>query len=164
MNDVLFEQHYKAVLQYTYFLVGKRDLAEDLTQDTFVKAFKSNKKIEAVDEQRAWLYAIARNTVYDHMKRKKIVQFITFGKKEYTATEYYEPEVWVETDEQNYELYKALGQLSLDYRQAIVLRKIEGYSIKQTAHILGWNESKVKNATERGLKKLTELLGGDEHE
>lgn len=164
MNDLLFERHYKAVLQYTYFLVGKRDLAEDLTQDTFVKALKSNKKIEPLEEQRAWLYAIARNTVYDHVKRKKIVQFITLGKKEYTAAEFYEPEVWVETDEQNYELYKALGQLSLDYRQAVVLRKIEGYSIKQNAQILGWNESKVKNATERGLKKLMELLGGDEHE
>ena len=164
MNDSLFEQHYKAVLQYTYFLVGRREIAEDLTQDTFVKALKSNKKIEPVEGQRAWLYTIARNTVYDHMKRNKVVQFITLGKKDYRAAEFYEPEAWLEVDEQNYELYKALGQLSIDYRQAIVLRKIENYSIKETAKILGWNESKVKNATERGMKKLAELLGGDEHE
>ena len=160
MDESLFEQHYKAVLQYTYFLVGKRELAEDLTQDTFVKALKSTKKIETVEGQRAWLYKIARNTVYDYVKRKKIVQFITLGKKEYRAAEYYEPEVWVETDEQNYELYKALGQLTLDYRQAILLRKIEGFSIKETAQILGWNESKVKNATERGMKKLAERMRG----
>ena len=160
MDESLVEQHYKAVLQYTYFLVGKRELAEDLTQDTFVKALRSNKKIVPEEEQRAWLYTIARNTVYDHVKRKKIVQFITLGKKEYRAAEYYEPEVWVETDEQNYELYKALGQLTLDYRQAILLRKIEGFSIKETAQILGWNESKVKNATERGMKKLAERMGG----
>ena len=163
MEDALFKQHYKAVLQYTYFLVGKRELAEDLTQDTFVKALNS-KQIDSIEGQRAWLYTIARNTVYDYVKRKKIVQFITLGKKEYSAAEYYEPEVWVERDEQNYELYKALGKLTFDYRQAIVLRKIEGYSIKDTAQILGWNESKVKNATERGMKKLTELLGGEVNE
>ena len=63
-------------------------------------------------------------------------------------------------DETNYELYKALGKISFDYRQAIVLRKIEGVLIKETADILGWNESKVKNATERGMKKLQQLLGG----
>ena len=160
MDDLLFEQHYKAIFQYTYFLVGKRELAEDLTQDTFVKALKSNKKIETVEGQRAWLYTIARNTVYDYMKRSKIVQFITLGKKDYKAAEFYEPEAWLEVDEQNYELYKALGQLSIDYRQAVVLRKIEGYSIKETAQILGWNESKVKNATERGMKKLAEQMGG----
>lgn len=161
MNELLFEQHYKSVLQYTYFLVGIRELAEDLTQDTFVKALRSKRIIETAHEQRAWLYTIARNTVYDYMKRKKIIQFLTLGKKEYKAAEFYEPEAWVEADEQNYELYKAIGQLSFEQRQAIILRKIEGYSIKETAHILGWNESKVKNCTERGMKKLTELLGGN---
>ena len=164
MDESLFEQHYKAVLQYTYFLVGKRELAEDLTQDTFVKALKANKEIDPTEGQRSWLYRIARNTVYDAMKRAKIIKFIPFGKREYIANEYYEPEMWLANDEANFELYKALGQLSFEYRQAIVLRKIEGFSIKETAQILGWNESKVKNATERGMKKLAQQLGGDVHE
>lgn len=164
MDARIIELHYKEVFQYTYFLVGKRELAEDLTQDTFVKALKSKTEIGSAQMQRAWLYKIARNTVYDAMKRAKLIKFISFGQKEYVANEFYEPEAWITKDEQDYELYKALGQLPFDYRQAILLRKIEGYSIKETAQILDWNESKVKNATERGMKKLEQLLGGMGHE
>ena len=161
MNEEMIEFHYKAILQYTYLLVGNRQLAEDLTQDAFVKALKSCTIIESAQMQRAWLYKIARNTVYDAMKRAKLIKFLPFGQKEHLAQEFYEPEQWLTRDETNYELYKALGKLSFDYRQAIVLRKIEGLSIKETADILGWNESKVKNATERGMKKLQQLLGGN---
>ena len=164
MEERIIELHYKEVFQYTYFLVGKRELAEDLTQDTFVKALKSKTEIGAPHMQRAWLYKIARSTVYDAMKRAKLIKFISFGQKEYMANEFYEPETWLTNDEQNYELYKALGQLPFHYRQAILLRKIEGYSIKETAQILDWNESKVKNATERGMKKLEQLLGGTGYE
>ncbi len=160
VGDEFVISHYKAVYQYTYFLVGQKQLAEDLTQDAFVKALKTNKAIDSSEGQRAWLYTIARNTVYDAMKRAKIINFIPFGKKEYVAHEFYEPESWLTNDEANFELYKALGQLSFEHRQAIVLRKIEGFSIKETAQILGWNESKVKNATERGMKKLALQLGG----
>ena len=46
MNEETIEFHYKAILQYTYLLVGNRHLAEDLTQDAFVKALKSNIIIE----------------------------------------------------------------------------------------------------------------------
>lgn len=159
MNEQIIEQYYQEIFQFTYFLVGKRELAEDLTQDTFVKALRS-KTIIGEGHQRAWLYKIARNTVYDYMKRAKILSFVPFGKKEHLANEFYEPEKWLEQDDENYALYKALGKLSLDYRQAIVLRKIEGYSIKEAATILGWNEAKVRNATDRGLKKLEQLIGG----
>lgn len=159
VDESVIELYYKEVLQYTYFLVGKRELAEDLTQDTFVKALKAKVEI-APASQRAWLYKIARNTVYDAMKRAKIIKFISFGQKEYIANEYYEPENWLKKNEADLELYKVLGSLPIDYRQAVVLRKIEGYSIRETAQILDWNESKVKNTTERGMKKLEQLLGG----
>lgn len=161
MDVSIYENHQKAVLHYTYFLVGKKELAEDLTHDTFVKAYKNPKQIGTLEGQRAWLFTIARNTVYDHFKRAKIIEFISFTKKDERASTDYEPEQWLMQDEENYQLYKVLGQLPMDYRQAVVLRKIEGYSIKECAEILGWNEAKVKNTTERGMKKLQQLLGGD---
>lgn len=164
MDFRLYETHVQSIYHYTYMLVGKKELAEDLTHDTFVKAYKSKQYIQSPEEQKKWLYTIARNTVYDHFKRAKLIQFISFHFKEERAATAYEPEEWLVKDEENYELYEALGKLSLDYRQAIVLRKIEGYSVKQAAEILGWNEAKVKNATERGMKKLGELLGGVQDE
>ena len=57
-------------------------------------------------------------------------------------------------------MYQAIASLKLEHRLAIILRKIEGLSIKETAAILGWNEAKVKNNTERGMKALEILMKG----
>ncbi|MCH7321296.1 RNA polymerase sigma factor [Solibacillus sp. MA9] len=105
---------------------------------------------------------IARNIVYDHFRRKKVLKFIPFLQEHEQIDYTYAPEKWLESKDSQHQLYKALGQLPHQYREAIVLRKIEGFSIKESAEILGWNEAKVRNATERGIKKLQQLLGGDE--
>ena len=63
-------------------------------------------------------------------------------------------------NEQTKLLYEAISTLKLEYRLAIVLRKIEGLSIQETARTLDWSESKVKNATERGMKALEAILKG----
>ena len=163
MNEQLVERYYQDIFHYTYFLVGNRERAEDLTQDAFVKALNSQKRPNDEMELKKWLITIAKNTVYDAFKRDRILKFIQFDfSKSQKAVSNYEPENWVQTNEETLQLYKAIGQLPMDYRQAIILRKIEGFSIKETADILKWNESKVKNATERGLKKLAELIGRDD--
>lgn len=72
------------------------------------------------------------------------------------------PEVVVERNAENEKLYDALQQIKWNYREVIVLRYIEEYSVKETAMILNCSEVKVKNNTARGLKALRELLGGEE--
>lgn len=161
--EQMFILHSEAIYQYIYFLVGNRELAEDLTQETFLKAIQ-HKGFRGDAKVKTWLTKIARNTVYDHFRRKRIIQFIPILKKHEQVEMSYKPEQWLLKKTEQFELYEALGQLKFQFREAIVLRSIEGYSIKETAQILGWNESKVKNATERGMKQLKQLLGGDEDE
>lgn len=161
-----YELHSDRIYQYIYFLVGKTEIAEDLTQETFIKAFKQQHTFRHESGSLTWLMRIARNLTYDHYRRKKIISFLSFTKEHEAPGTSYIPEKWLEKHEDSKALYRALQQLRFDYREAIVLRKIEGFSIKETAQILRWNESKVKNCTERGMKALKELLleGGNQHE
>ncbi|WP_231514889.1 RNA polymerase sigma factor [Oceanobacillus salinisoli] len=63
-------------------------------------------------------------------------------------------------------MYKTLHRLKTSYRQVIILRKIEGFSIQETAQILKWSESKVKSTLFRALRTLEEQLkkGGTAYE
>ena len=157
----MYEEYSEAVYQFIYFLVGDEELAKDLTQETFVKAWKSSASFRQDASEKTWLTKIARNLVYDHFRRKRVLKFIPFLQEHEQIEVTYVPEKWLEARDEHYRLYEALGKLPHHYREAIVLRKIEGFSIKERAIILGWNEAKVRNATERGIKKLNELLGGD---
>lgn len=157
----MYEEYSETVYQFIYFLVGDEELAKDLTQETFVKAWKSSAGFRRDASEKTWLMKIARNLVYDHFRRKKLLKFIPFLQEHDQIEVTYVPETWLEKKDEHYRLYEALGKLPHHYREAIVLRKIEGFSIKESADILGWKEAKVRNSTERGLKKLNELLGGD---
>lgn len=165
-----FEQEYKIhsdrIYQYIYFLVGHTETAEDLTQETFIKAMQYSASFRQEASAFTWLMKIARNLTYDYFRRKRLIQFLPFRKEYDNRETVFTPEKWLENHEESKQLYEALHQLKLDYREAIVLRKIEGFSIKETAEILGWKEAKVKNCTERGMKALKQFLlkGGEEHE
>ncbi|RUL56855.1 RNA polymerase sigma factor [Lysinibacillus antri] len=164
----IFEQQYDLhsdrIYQYIYFLVGHAELAEDLTQETFIKAIQSQHTFRNDASTLTWLMKIARNLTYDYYRRKRIISFLPFTAKYDTKEESFTPEKWLEQNEESKRLYEALQKVKMDYREAIVLRKIEGLTIKETAKILGWNESKVKNCTERGMKALRQLLGGGDED
>lgn len=161
--DDLYNSYSNNIYQYIYLLTGEKYLAEDLTQDTFTKAWRGLERFEGSATHKTWLTAIARNTVYDHFKRKTSFSLqVLWQPNDVAAT--YTPESWLLENEQQFELYEALGQLKYEYREAIVLTKIEGYSANEAAQILGWNAKKVHNAVERGMKLLKRAIdGGDLH-
>lgn len=75
------------------------------------------------------------------------------------------PSEIVEKGEAIVAVCRALSKLRLEYKEVIILRKIEGLSIKETANHLGWTEVKVKNATARAMQALKKELeeGGELH-
>ena len=68
----------------------------------------------------------------------------------------------MEMKEQTQSLYKAIKDLKLSYREIIILRKIKGYPISETAEILGWTEAKVKTTLHRALLVLKDKLNQEE--
>lgn len=156
-----YAQYHNNIYRFIYFLTFDEALAEDLMQETFIRAHNARQSFRGQSNTLTWLRTIARNIVYDDMKRKKILQFITFKKHHQSISVELTPEQLLDVKEDTRKLYEAIANLKFEYRAAIVLRKIEELSIKETAEILGWNEAKVRNNTERGLKQLQEWMRGE---
>lgn len=140
---------------YKYLLVHVRDahLAEDLTADTFTKAWQ---RIETFDfkQPRPWLYTIAKNTMTDYW-RKKQPDALENEELESDA----EPiESVMDKQLSSEAVLAAMGHLPQDMRSIVTLRFMHGYSAKKTAESLGVSEGNVRVMQYRALKKLKGLL------
>src|SRR5260221_14726741 len=69
----IYDEYKTPIYNYVYHLVGNREQADDLPQDTFLKAFKALPKMDANLKLSAWLYRIATNTAYDALRRRKLI-------------------------------------------------------------------------------------------
>ena len=149
-----YDAYSVAIFKYILKLIKDEQQAEDLMQDTFIKAYTYRKNI---DYPKTFLYTIAHNITIDYIRKRKPLNmfegFFSMQKDPRPSVESI-----VEVRESSKELYDALDVLKPAYRDAIILREIEGLSVRETAEILGWSESKVKSTTFRGKKALQKHL------
>ena len=74
--EVLFSLHHAEIYAYLARMVREPELAADLAQDTFVKAYRAYDSLEDRDHARAWLYQIAHRVALDEFRRRKIIRFL----------------------------------------------------------------------------------------
>lgn len=152
-----YDQHSKSVLSFILLIVKDYQQAEDLTHDTFIKAYLYYDSFKSYSSEKTWLFSIAHNLTVDFLRKRKpalILKEMFHLQKDSVPL----PEEIVRIKEESYELYKALGELKDTYRKVIILRKIKGFSIEDTAMILSWSESKVKSTLFRALPALKKQL------
>ncbi|OZM80382.1 sigma-70 family RNA polymerase sigma factor [Pseudonocardia sp. MH-G8] len=155
----LFDRYYDVVFRYVLFRTGDRTLAEDLTQETFVRALR---RISSVSYQGrdigAWFVTIARNLIFDHVKSSRY-------RLEQTTSEIIElspstggPEQKVLDLATNDELLRCVRKLNPDQQECIQLRFLQGLSVAETAEIMDRNEGAVKALQHRAVRRLAQLL------
>ncbi|MBU9723413.1 RNA polymerase sigma factor [Bacillus alkalicola] len=159
MNN-LYHEHSDDIYQYIFFMIRDHGQAKDLMQDTFLRAYDNFHRFDG-DNPRGWLFRIARNITIDYIRRKKpITYFFDIGS---INTQHEVSAEHVATlNESERELYEAIGNLKVSYRDVILLRRIEGFSTEETADILEWDESKVRVTLSRAMKALKKQLGKED--
>ncbi|MDQ0268322.1 RNA polymerase sigma factor [Cytobacillus purgationiresistens] len=159
----LYDLHSDSILKYVGMLIQDFHKAEDITQDTFFKAYQSFDQFQGQASLKTWLFSIARNSSLDYLRKqqrsKLLFTILSHSYKERTRS----TEQVVQINEDIEQLYSALDKLKFTYREVIILRKIKEFSTKETAEILGWSESKVKSTLSRGINHLEKLLLKEEH-
>ena len=132
---------------------GNKDEADDLAQDTLVKAYLSSAGYQDKGKFRSWLFKIAHNTFLNHKASQQThPQPLPLWRGE-------EPLPLEGDGEGSYEdLYLALSTLPPKERSAITLFYLTGYSIKEIAQITDTSEDAVKKQLSRGRDKLRESL------
>lgn len=160
---LLYDRYVDTVFKFIYFRVGNRQLAEDLTSDTFLRALK---RIGSFTWQGrdlgAWLVTIARNLVADHFKSGRYRLEVATGDvldadKEDRGPEG-TPETAVVEHITNVTLLSAVKQLNPEQQECIVLRFLQGFSVAETAQAMGKNEGAIKALQYRAVRALARLL------
>jgi RNA polymerase sigma-70 factor (ECF subfamily) len=150
----LFEQFHAPILNYLHRMVSDRAVAEDLTQDTFIKAYKSLPGTKPDLAFKAWLYRIATNTAISHMRRGKIIKWLPFVSDPEQRGERVDRTVTRQADISN-----ALEKLPKHYASVLLLRHYQGLSLAETAEALDITENAAKLRLFRARKAFAEIYG-----
>jgi RNA polymerase sigma-70 factor, ECF subfamily len=153
----VYEEYSDKVYGYLLLLTGKKEVAEDLTQETFLKVYKHYDQFNGDSQMFTWLVKIARNVAIDYLRRGNRLRFFSLDKYVVQSCQPSPVEIIVKGEKTTL-LYKTIKSLKLSYQEVLILRKIKEFSIKETAMILGWSESKVKITTSRAMAALKKEL------
>ncbi|QPC48393.1 RNA polymerase sigma factor SigX [Mangrovibacillus cuniculi] len=165
MNSVfqeLYERHHQDVFNFLMYMVKQREVAEDLSQEVYIRVMKSYAGFENRSSEKTWLFSIARNVAIDHFRKQKgwkdkVIEAFTFATNTVKSDEPLPEEVALQSEEIQL-MYRCLDHCSPDQRAVIILRYLQDFSITEAAQTLDWTESKVKTTQHRALKKLKELM------
>ncbi len=153
----LYHLYSDDIYRFILMMIGDHAEAKDLMHDTFLKAYSGLASFEGNASEKNWLYRIARNTTIDYQRKKRPLQFVVEAFTTFPSAERC-PEQLATLGEAEEMLYRSLRKLKRSYQEVIILRKIKGLTIEETAEILNWTESKVKTTLFRGLAALKKQL------
>ena len=135
-------------------LTNAREIADDLVQDTLVRAWSRLHRFQPGTNMGAWLFTILRNIFYSQCRRTK--HEIEDPDGFYAARLRAPPEQHAKCDVQD--MLRALGKLPADQREALLLIVAEGLSYEEAAHICGVAVGTIKSRVNRARVRLAQLL------
>jgi RNA polymerase sigma-70 factor, ECF subfamily len=161
--EQIVRRYQRPVVSLIARLTGDRALAEDLAQETFVKAFRSLAAFDTARRLSSWLFRIAHNTAVDAMRRSRPPPGSIGARDLGSGAGPNEPSMPpspdpVEQRELGLALEAALAELRSDQRAAIVLRYENGLSFDEIGMVLGIPEVTARSHVHRARKELARLL------
>ncbi len=156
----IVRDHSARVYRLAYRLTGNKHDAEDLTQEVFVRVFRSLSTYTPGTFE-GWLHRITTNLFLDGVRRRQRIRIDAIGddSERHVATgELHSPERGFEHANLDIDIQRALGELSPEYRAAVVLCDIEGLSYEEIAVTLGIKLGTVRSRIHRARAQLRRSL------
>ncbi len=150
---LLVQQHHGKLYNFIYRYTRNRQDAEDLTQDTFVRAFENFHRYDSKYAFASWLFTIGRRTVYNHYRSARHTEPIEFDIVDSSARPDGEAE---EADTRN-SVWESAKSLKKDYREVLALKYIEDLSIQEIAQVMNKSQSNVKILLFRARNQLKKI-------
>jgi len=164
--DQLIEKYQHRLLRYLLHLTGRRELAEDFFQETWIRVLERGSQYDGRHEFSTWLFTIARNLVIDHLRRKRPASLDSLADaddaipSDIPATG--QPSAFDATvqREQKEQISAGMQHIAAEYRETLVLRFQEGMSLEEIATLTGTPLGTVKSRIYRGLSALEPWVKG----
>ena len=150
----LYEKYKNAIFLYLYRSTLNQHIAEDLTQDTFLKAFQSLSSFRGESSLKTWLFKIARNTYINFSKKKQTSMELQSDRIDQHLTQQHDQ--FKRLDDQN-AIELTLLKLPENYRTYIILRNVNDLTYEEVAEISNETICQVKVGLYRARKKFKEL-------
>jgi len=149
--EELYEDHYKELVAYGTRISGSRELAEDLAQETFVKALMNTETVADLSpgKQRAWLFRTFKNLFFDRCRRAVL-------EREYAQN--WQPEYADDPGMQEIENAMLLQRIQPQDRAIFQLRYFDGYSAEEISRMLNLSAGTIRSRLSRCRKTLQQYL------
>ncbi len=152
--NLLVSRWERRVYNYVLRITGNREDALDLTQDVFLKAYQNLRKLDDPGRFAPWLYRIAHNEAYSMFRKRRPEADVDELEPESTGTGITVGGSTVFPIELSLAVASALGRLSADQREAVVLKIYQGFKFEEMAEILSCPVSTVKSRLYTALELL----------
>ena len=149
--EELVERHRRRIYSLAYRMTQKHEDADDVLQETFVRAYTNLRRFDLKRPFSNWLYTIAANLCLDRQRRAKRLETAP-------ATAAVMPEKYTQNGELRCELQDAISRLPDRQRAALVLFEVEGLKITEVAELMQCSEGAVKSTLHRARMRLREEL------
>ena len=157
--DALFNKHQHEIFAYLVRMLRDPELAADLTQDAFVKAYKNYDTLEKDENARAWLYQIAHRVALDHIRRQKIVRFFPWTGESRGAVP--SAEHLVMDAHLSGDLQRALERMPERQRAALLLAELHDLTGLELAAALGVSHVAARALLTRARESLRQALAAE---
>lgn len=163
----IYDEYKNLVFNLTLNYVQNVEDAEEITQDVFVKIYKSKHNFRQRSKISTWIYRITINSCLDFIKAKKAkkrkavfadILFIGHNETAREPAHFNHPGVELENKEATENLFKLINKLPSKQKTALILSKIEQKSQKEIAEIMKISEKAVESALQRAKKSLAEKV------
>ena len=158
---LIFEKYARSVVRFIYGMVGEVDLAEELMQETFVRAYRNRGSLRDDTKLSAWIFGIARNIALNAVRSRR-VRADKLSDKDFeeidAADTKHTPDEQLLSKELDFIIGKALGTLSEDKRLVFTLKLLQQKSYEEIAEITGHSIPKLKTDLHRAKTEMRKLI------
>jgi RNA polymerase sigma-70 factor (ECF subfamily) len=153
----LYKEYFNPIYRFVYSLLGNGEEASDLTQETFIQLYRQLNSGERINKPKSWIYRVAANTCYNHLKRKKLFRnIITKENLQSDISPGNIEEDLVKKQEVNM-LRKAINKLPARDRVILTLYK-NGFSTADIAQVIKIKINSVGKILARSVEKLSKIV------
>ena len=157
--ETLFARHHGEIHVYLLRMVRDPELAADLTQDAFVKAYRNYDTLEKPENARAWLYQIAHRVALDEIRRRKIIRFLPWTGESRGAAP--SAEHTVMDMRLSGDLQRALDRIPERQRAALLLAELHDLTGVELAAALGVSHVAARALLTRARESLRQALAAE---
>lgn len=156
---VLIYEHFSPQIhRYIFRLVGSLEQADDITQDTFLRAFQNIGKIAIDSNLSAWLYRIASNAAFDVLRRRKLITWMPILDENDKTGEFTSDDFTPQVIESEI-VRRAVSEMPPALAVCLVLRSVEGFSCEEIAEILKIPKGTVFSRLARARESFQQIYG-----